>query len=270
MTRRALLLLLAAATAGAAPLQVTDDRGLHVQLPVAAQRIVTLAPHATELVVAAGAADALVAIAAGSPTNGALAALPRIGGPGPLDRERLLVLRPDLVIAWDSGNRAADLDWIARTGVPLFRSEPRDADDIADTLVAIGRLTGNTATATAAAAAFRRALRTPCADLPRQPVYVRVWDRPAMSLGGRHWLNTVLPLAGYRNVLAAQPRGAIRIAPEAQLALQALPSVSLVRRHDGSAADRLAELLSRPGPRLADAVQLLCRQRLRLAASPRR
>lgn len=250
-------------------LGVTDDTGRRVQLARPAQRIVTLAPHATELVLAAGAAPALVGVAGGLDTAPELAGLPRVGAAGGIDRERLLALRPDLVIGWQSGSRASDLDWIARSGIALFRSEPQTLADIAAALRAIGRLSGTLKQAAAAASRFTDALDTPCRKLPPQQAYVAVWEQPAMSLGGRHWLNDVLRHAGYRNAMIDIDRGVMRIAPEAALAFASLPRVSLIRRFDDTPQDRLASLLSRPGPHLVEAVQKLCAQRLEQAAQPR-
>lgn len=256
-----LLLLGSWLTAAAAQQPVIDDLGNTIRLEQAPRRIVTLAPHATELVVAAGAADRLVAVAAGLAGPPQLAHLPQLSGHGALDRETLLALRPDLVIGWQSGNRASDLDWIETAGIALYRSEPRDPADIAAAIRAIGRLAATTGAADIHAQAFEDALHTDCAALPLQAVYVEVWDRPAMSVGGGHWINGVLQRAGLRNALAHVDRGVLPIAPELVFRLRALPVVSLLRRFDGSPQDTLADHLSRPGPRLADAVRRLCELR---------
>lgn len=254
------LLLLGCAPGHA--VETHDDLGNRVSLPRPAQRIVTLAPHATELVLAVGAGSRLVGIAAGGSEPDALSSLPRIGGPGGLDREALLVLQPDLVVAWQSGNRATDLDWITDTGIAVFRTEPASLNDISHALRGIGELSGTRRQAEAAAQAFERALAAPCRHLPVQPVYVTVWERPAMTVGGRHWINAVLKLAGYRNVFDQLNRGVFHVAPEAAEGHAGLPHISLIRSFDLSSNDRLADLLSRPGPRLAEAVQMLCAQRL--------
>lgn len=263
--RLALTLLALGATAAAAAtpaLSVVDDAGRTVHLDTPARRVVTLSPHATDLVVAAGGTASLVAVANGPAPAEVGAELPRIGGPGRLDRERLLLLRPDLVIAWQSGNRRADLDWIARRGTAMYLSEPRTLADIAAAIRAIGRLVGRPGHAERSAARFTAALTTDCRSLPQRPVYVALWDRPALSVGGRHWLNDVLRHAGYRNVLQPIDRGVVRVAAETLLSRQPLQRLSLVRRFDDSDEDQLADLLSRPGPGLADGVQRLCRQRL--------
>ena len=258
-----LFLLLLAACSHA--LEARDDLGNEVSLAQAAQRIVTLSPHATELVLSAGAGRRLVGIAAGGTPPGSLNTLPRIGGHGGLDREALLALQPDLVIAWQSGNRASDLDWIAATGIAVYRSEPASLQDIANTIRHIGNLSGTASAAQTGAQTFERALHTPCMQLPAKPAYVIVWDRPAMTVGGRHWINDVLSAAGYRNVLDHLDRGVFPIAPEAVWGYAQLPRISLIRSFDHGDIDHLADLLSRPGPRLGEAIQMLCARRLRQA-----
>lgn len=259
---RRVLLCAALALPAAAAGRVIDDTGREVVMTAPAERIVTLAPHATELAVAAGATGRLVAIAAGSPPPPELAGLPRIGGAGPLDRETLLAVEPDLVIGWQSGNRAADLDWITERGIAVYRSEPRDLADVARSIRVIGQLADTGATAAVAAQDFLDASRTACSDLPARPALVLVWTQPPMTVGGRHWINPVLQAAGFRNHFAAVPVGTFQVGREALLGAGRAHRVSLV---PGASDDPLlVDLLSRPGPRLAAAVQRLCQRRLEL------
>ncbi|MCB1926262.1 MAG: ABC transporter substrate-binding protein [Gammaproteobacteria bacterium] len=253
--------LLACCAAAAAP-HARDDAGQLVDLAQPAQRIITLAPHAAELVDAAGAGDRLVGISAATVRPPGATEVAVVGGAGALDRERLLMLQPDLVIAWRSGNRATDLAWLRTLDVPLFISEPASLADISRSIRAIGVLAGTSDAANTAAQAFDRAIDTPCLGLPPQPAYVSVWERPRLSLGGRHWLNDVLAHAGLINVFARLDRAVIAVSDEASAAYESLPRVSLARRFDGSEDDRLADLLARPGPALAQATRLLCRRSL--------
>ncbi len=247
---------------GSKAVEVRDDLGATVSLPSPAQRIVTLSPHATELVMAAGAGARLVGISSMDTPPGTLASLPRVGGHGGLDREALLALGPDLVIGWQSGNRAGDLDWLADTGVALYRSEPSSLADIVRTLRDLGTLSGTGSAADKAARDLDRAFDTPCDRLPRQTAYVQIWARPAMTVGGRHWINSLLEVAGYRNVFAHLDRGVFHISQEAVLSYSRLPQISLQRAQGDAANTRLADLMSRPGPGLGRAARLLCARRL--------
>jgi len=236
----------------AAPL--LDDSGTAVPTQPPAQRIVTLSPHATELVIAAGAAARLVAAAGEAP--GLPAQVSRLRTLGGIDREQLLALQPDLVIAWASGNRAGDLAWLEAQGMRVFRSEPRDLRGIAANLRAIGRLSGTRETAGQAAVQFEQAIQTACGELEPVPVYVAVWDRPAMSVGGQHWLNDVLRHAGMLNAYSEVERGVFAVEAEALAAKQGLRQVRL-----GPSEQRPLDL-GRPGPRLGEAVRALCALRM--------
>lgn len=253
--------LLAVPTAPADPVAVVDDTGVTVRVGGPAERIVTLSPHATELVIAAGAGDRLVAVDRFSDLPAGDGDVARIAA-APLDRETLLQLRPDLVVAWHSGTRPADAAWLRRQAIALFASEPDDLADIADALRAIGRLAGVTTTAAAAARRFETAIDTPCTALAPQTAYVVVWDDPPMTVGGRHWLNAALAAAGYRNAFANVDRAIFTISDEALLTTTAHATISLMRQYDDSPNDRLARQLSRPGPALGEAVAALCRQHL--------
>lgn len=267
MIRILLSIVLALSTTGAHATQAgnvraRDDLGRTIELPRPARRIATLSPHATELVVEAGAGDELVAVAVASASTPRIDTLPKIGGPGPLNRELLMALRPDLVIAWYSGNRNSDLAWLDTIGIPVYLSEPATLDHVANSIRAIGELTGHESLAKQSAARFERRSVTPCFSLPELPAYVSIWDHPTMSVGGRHWLNDVLQASGYRNALRGVELGVFAISTEAAYQFADVSRIDLQRAFNGSEADELADLLSRPGPRLADAVSLLCKRRL--------
>ncbi|BAN68536.1 helical backbone metal receptor [endosymbiont of unidentified scaly snail isolate Monju] len=226
---------------------------------MAGPRVVSLAPHTTELVIAAGGADLLVgAVPADRPLPRRVAPLHSYGG---IDRERLLALRPDLIVIWTSGTHPADLAWLRSLDVRLYASEPAGLDDIAGDIRALGRLLGTRETAEAAATRFLAAVNTPCATLPPRKVYIEIWPHPPLSLGGRHWLNDVLRHLGLHNTFAEVERAVFTPDPETLLLRAHLPH--LVLRDIPPAPGRLGSaLLARPGPRLAEALPALCRQRL--------
>src|SRR5690606_1807855 len=103
----ALLWIAAVAAAAAAPAQalsVTDDGGQRITLAQPARRIVSLAPHATELLFAAGAGAHVVGVVEYSDYPPPARQLPQVGGAATFDVERIAALKPDLVVAWQSGN----------------------------------------------------------------------------------------------------------------------------------------------------------------------
>jgi iron complex transport system substrate-binding protein len=214
----ALLLLTSSATAA---VSVVDDAGRTVTLAKPAQRIVSLAPHATELLFAAGAGKTVVGVVRYSDFPEAAKQVPVVGEAGALDLETLLSLKPDLIVAWQSGNPAAAIERLLKFNIPVFLSEPRHLDDIATNLERLGRLAGTQISAAAASAQFRAALQQLRADYSGKPpvtVFYQIWDRPLITLNGTHMVSAVLELCGGKNLFAALPVIAPEVSMEAVLA----------------------------------------------------
>ena len=266
--------------AAAAPVSVSDDTGARVTLPAPARRIVSLAPHTTELLFAAGAGSNVVAATEYSDYPSEAAKLPRIGGYHALDLERIVALKPDLVVGWASGNPVSQLDRLRTLGVPLFLSEPREFETIASNLERLGVLTGNAPSGTQAAQTLRAGL----AELRRQfagrspvKVFYQVWFDPLQTLNGKHMVSAVLNLCGGRNVFAALEPIAPAVTREAVLA--AAPEAILTGREPATdkgsleAWKRWAQMpavkydnlfylsgdeLNRPGPRILNGATEVC------------
>jgi len=264
-----------------AEIRVTDDAGRQLSLPAPARRIISLAPHITELLFAVGAGAAVVGASDFSDYPEAARAIPRVGGGGGLDLEAVLALRPDLVIAWQSGNRAGPVRRLQQLGVPVFYSEPHHLEDIVSSLERFGQLTGSQDAASLQARAFARRLQ----ELRRRhtgretvSVYYQIWERPLMTLNGQHIVSDVIRLCGGRNVFADLPALAPQIDVEA--VLTANPDVIVVGDAAGAQADSLVawrrwpelaavrnghlyaiqrELLVRHTPRLLEGAEQLCR-----------
>lgn len=216
-----LILWLALAGAHAAPLQVQDDRGQVVRINAPVKRVVTLTPHLSELVFAAGAGSTLVGVSANSDYPFAARKLPVIGGAGRADLERIVALKPDVVLAWLSGGQRADVERLEALGIPVIVTEPRRIDDIARHIELIGRIAGTGYEATRAAQQFRndlRLLRTRYADRRAVSVFYQVWREPLMTVNGQHFISEVIRLCGGRNVFESLPTLAPTVSMEALLA----------------------------------------------------
>ena len=125
----AALIILAAAPLAAAT-TVTDDTGQRVTLPHQPERIVSLAPGATEMLFAAGVGDRLVATVDFSDEPAAAKRVPRIGDVTAIDMERLVALRPDVVVVWPGGGNPAQIEKIARLGIPIYRQQVNRLADL--------------------------------------------------------------------------------------------------------------------------------------------
>jgi len=183
-----------------------DDRGQTLALETPARRLVTLAPSLAELVFAAGAGGRLVGASSFSDYPAAVRQLPSVGDSSRLDLERILALRPDLAIAWKSGNRPGDLDRLERLGIPVFTLEPRRLGDVPRALRAVGALAGTEGEAEAAAAGFEReiaGLDERYRHLRPVTVFYQIWHEPLITVNGAHIISDVVELCGGRNVFAA-------------------------------------------------------------------
>ena len=169
----------------AAAATVRDDAGFEVQLERPARRIVSLAPHTTELLYEIGAGDTVVGAEPYSDYPDAAKTIPRVGGLSGIDVEAIVALKPDLVIAWLSGTSKAQIELLVRLKIPVFRSEPHDFDDVTSTLTRFGALTGHDAQAQADATRFRTrlaALRDTYAHRAPVRVFYQVWNKPLMTV----------------------------------------------------------------------------------------
>jgi len=200
---------------------VTDVSGASIKLAAPARRIVSLAPHITELLFAAGAGDRVVGTVDYSDYPPAAKALPRVGGHSRLDLEAIVALKPDLVIGWESGNAPASLSRLRTMGLNVYLSEPKRIEDIAGELERIGRLAGTGAAADAAAAAFRERYARLAARYSRRPpvdVFYEIWKQPLMTVNGKQIISDAIRLCGGHNVFSQLPVLAPTVTVEAVIA----------------------------------------------------
>jgi iron complex transport system substrate-binding protein len=285
-------LALLSGSACRAAVTANDDAGQPVTLAAPAKRVVALSPHAVELVYAAGGAATLVGAVSYSDYPPAAKALPRVGSNTALDLERIVALKPDLIVVWRHGNDERQLERLRALGIALFRSGPRKLDDVATNLEKLGVLLGTEATAQAAARDYRgeiAGLRARYADRPAVDIFYQVWNRPLMTLNGAHIVSDAIALCGGRNVfaglaplvptvsteavVAANPEAIVtadaaaaqagadagatpRSSPEFGI-WRAWPHMTAVARENLFVLD--PDLIDRPGPRLALGVAALCR-----------
>jgi iron complex transport system substrate-binding protein len=272
-------LFMLAASAQAA-ITVVDDAGARVTLARPAQRVISMAPHITELLFAAGGGARIVGAMNYSDYPAAARSIPPIGSNSQIDIERVIAMKPDLLIVWQSGNTARQIAQLQGLGIPVFHSEPRKLDEVATSLLRFGQLLGTETTAQAAAGAYRAklaALRTRYASRPPVTVFYQAWDSPLYTLngeqiasdairacGGRNIfgeLKTVAPQVGVEAVVQRDPEaivgGKLYTPQDRGLSIwQPYKGMTAVRRNNLFTLDE--ELLTRPGPRVVDGAAALC------------
>ncbi|GLK95628.1 cobalamin-binding protein [Achromobacter xylosoxidans] len=269
-----------AGPAAGTAVQVRDDQGRTISLAAPARRAVTLAPHATELVYAAGAGDHVIATIRGSDYPPAARQLPVIGDGTQPDPERVAAVRPDLLIAWQPGAAAPLARVMDKLGIPVFYSDPLTLAAIPDAVERMGALFGTEAQARPAAQALRARLEALAARYAgRRPVrvFVQAGLDPIYTLNDSSIVSDALRVCGGVNVFGQAPVVAPQVSLESVLAARPEAVLAGISRPEDAArnlaawqalglpAARLghvygvdADALYRPGPRLIDAAEAIC------------
>jgi iron complex transport system substrate-binding protein len=261
---------------------VIDDTGQRVTLPNLPQRIISLAPGATEMLFAAGAGNRLIATVEFSDQPAAAKRVPRIGDVTAIDMERLVALHPDLVVAWPGGGNPAQIEKITQLGIPIYRQQVNRLADLPGSLRRLGALTSDESTAEQAA----RALSAELARITREyggsghsaTVLLEVWNRPIYTVGGGHLMSDALTSCGVRNVFEDLKELGPVISTEAVIARN--PDIIVASAPPGEGASWLAEWkrfgslnavrtgrlvafedqgLNRLGPSVVQATEALCK-----------
>lgn len=274
-----LLLALCAASSQAA-IAVVDDSGKQVVLARPAQRVISMAPHVTELLFAAGGGARIVGAMNYSDYPLEARKIPLIGSNSQIDLERVIAMKPDLLIVWQSGNTARQIGQLQSLGIPVFHSEPRNLETVATSLERFGSLLGTDKAANDAATRFRarvQSLRARYAARPPVAVFYQVWDNPVYTLNGDQIASDALRLCGGKNIFGELKTVAPQVSVEAVLQRdpeaifggkrytpqdrgltiwEPYRGMTAVRRKNLFELD--GESLTRPGPRVVDGAALVC------------
>jgi iron complex transport system substrate-binding protein len=274
------IVVLAACQDGRKPVParaVTDGIGRSVRLG-AVTRIVSLAPSSTEIVYALGAAAQLVGVDRYSDYPAAARALVQVGTDMEPSTERILALRPDLVLVATSANAQRSVDMLTQAGIAVYVSRADSLEAIFADIAGIGRALDRVKEADALQAAMRArlaALATRWQGRPATTCAVVVWPQPLIVAARGSHVGDLVAAAGGTDVVGDSPQPfptysterLVRLAPQvivvgthsegppALAPLEALTSIPAVRDHRIQLID--GDLLFRPGPRVVDGVAAL-------------
>jgi len=190
-----------------AEITVVDDSGNKLVFEKPVQRIISLAPHATELLFAAGADKQILATVDYSDYPEQAKKIPRIGNYKKVDYEKILSLQPQLVIYWKNGNPENMIDGIKNLKVKLFDNEPKNFEDVAASIRMLGKLLGTEQVAEMKAREYLdrlEKLREKYLGSRKNKVSVlyQVWNQPLMTINRQHLINDVIEFCGGINVFA--------------------------------------------------------------------
>ncbi|AVV85623.1 cobalamin-binding protein [Shewanella putrefaciens] len=243
-----------------------------------AKRIIALSPHAVEMLYAIGAGDTIVAATDYADYPEAAKKIPRIGGYYGIQMERVLELNPDLIVVWDSGNKAEDINQLRTLGFNLYGSDPKTLEGVAKELEELGQLTGHVEEASKAAAAYRAELirlRVENAKKSEPKVFYQLWSTPLMTVSKNSWIQEIMSVCHGQNVFYDADSDYPQVSLEN--VLLTLPDVILQSEEEGNVKgvdwrqwpeipavkkqhiyQLNADLLHRATPRALFGVQALC------------
>ena len=265
------------ATASAA-VSVRDDDGNLITLQKPAQRVIAMSPHVTELLFAAGGGERIVGAVSYSDYPEAAKKIPRIGTNRQIDMERVIAMKPDLIVAWMHGSSERQIEMLRQLGIPIFHSEPLKLDGIADNVQRMGQLLGTEAVAQPAAAQLRQqfaALTRQYANRPPVRMFYQVWDKPLYTLSGGSIVTDAMRVCGGVNIFADLKVTAPVVSIEAVLQAdpEAIfgtaekdyggvtlwkPYATLKAVRNGNLFTLDGELLNRAGPRMVEGTRIMC------------
>ena len=279
---RAVIALLAALLAlpAHAQVRVNDDTGRAVVLAAPALRVISLGPHLTELAYAAGGGAAMVGAIRYSDFPAAARQLPIVGDAHAIDFERIVQLKPDLVLVWGSGLNERHKARLRSLGLTVYESEIRHAQGVPDTLRRLGTLLGHADAAEAAARRFEaqwQALAAGHRGKPPVRVFWQLWHEPLMTINREHLISEAMRACGGVNVFADLPLLTPTVSREATVAAdpqliassgrrqnagrdfaawRRFTTVSAVRQQRFASID--GDLIGRMGPRFVEGAAGLC------------
>jgi vitamin B12 transport system substrate-binding protein len=238
---------------------------------LAAERVVSLAPSLSEIVMELGAADLLVGLLDGGERPAALAQVPSVGRYGQLDMERLLSLKPDLILLWPGSVGPAQRAQLQRLNIPVYVAEPHNLEQLTTQVQAIAERLGRADAGRQLAEQLRQRL----AELRQRyrraeplRVFYQVWNSPLYTVGGGQIISDALTVCGARNVFDDLKLPAPQVSIES--VLQRNPELILVSdqaQMDAwkawpTMADRVRQVpdkgLERPSGQMLEAVGRLC------------
>ncbi len=243
----------------------------------ALQRVVSLAPSLSEIILDLDAADLLVGVLDGGERPAALAGVPSVGRYGQIEMETLLSLKPDLLLLWPDSVSAAQRTQLEGLGIALFVAEPHSLAQLGEQFARIGERIGRAEQGRRLQARFASGI----AELRRryarrQPlrVFYQVWNPPLYTVGGQQIISDAIAVCGGRNVFAELTLPAPQVSVESVLARD--PQVILAgsaaqleiwRPWTQLAAVRAGQLwsvpdkgLERPSLQMLEATAQLCRR----------
>lgn len=254
-----------------------DDLGKKVVLPEKIERAISLAPSVTETVFAAGAGDRLVGVTTFCNYPDESQKIAKVGDTQTPNLERIIALEPQVVLVTTASQLEGFTKILDGKNIAVFVSDPHDLESVSKNLRTLGSIFGTEEMAERSAESLEKRIRSlseRTRGAKQVRLFVQVSEKPLFTIGKGSFLTSAVQIAGGKSVTADVPQAypelsletAAALAPEAILISEssdnrkpnaAFKDSPAVR--DGSVFRINADILVRPGPRVAEALELLAR-----------
>jgi len=272
------LVFLLALPAVASARMVTDQTGRRVDIPDHPQRLISLAPSITETLYALGLGDRLVGDTEYCDYPPEARLKPHVGALLNPSLEKIVALKPDLVLGIAEANRRETAEQLERLSIPLYGLTAHSVDETLHSIEDLGQVLGAGAQAGALVESLRQrvdAVKRRAADQPAPKVLFVVWYRPLITAGPHTFIEDVIRVAGGTSIaddLAGEwplmsLEDALHRDPDVILFaktesfapsfddLENLPGWKDFRAVEKRRLYFLSDTIVRPGPRLIDALE---------------
>lgn len=171
----------------------------------AVQRVISLAPHSTEIAFAAGLGDKIIAVSEYSDYPPQANQIERVANYQGIKVERIIALQPDLIIAWPSGNPARELEKLKQFGFNIYYSKTESLQDIADNIEYLSQYADDPSVGKMAAHDFRQQLNSIKQRYDTQDevsYFYQLSEAPIVTLAQGKWPSEVFQFCGGKNVFS--------------------------------------------------------------------
>jgi vitamin B12 transport system substrate-binding protein len=169
------------------------------------QRIIALAPHIVESLYAIGAGEQIIGTTAHADYPKAAENILRVGNYARLQIEKIIQLKPDVIIAWKTGNPMDDLARLEKYQLKVVYSHPQTLEDVANELIMLGKITGREAVANSVAKKYLlnlQKIKQKYATQNKVRVFYELWSRPLRTVANKAWPQQQIELCGASNPFA--------------------------------------------------------------------
>jgi iron complex transport system substrate-binding protein len=269
-----LIFAVTCASDASAEIRVIDDLGEEVVLLKPARRVISLAPHITELIYSLGAEKQIVGTVKYSDYPPEASTLPRIGDAFSLNIESVLALKPDLIIAWHTGGNNRPIERLRSLGLPVYTNEAKSLAGIGEAIIDIATLLGKNERGFALQQEFVTALENSRVVKKSSPViFFQISDQELYTVSSEHLIGQAINHCGGKNLFSDISPNVSQVNQEMILANQ--PDVIVVTQRPGSESAWVKtwrgftgtqyqvdtidpDLISRPSLRMLDGIKAIC------------